>query len=113
MKVDEAMNGKDRIKWLKTVEEEFGKFEKNRYFESVERKDIDPTCTVMTSTWTMKKKASGKFRAWLNARGFEQIEGEHYDPEYMSSPVTNEATIRIVLVLIIMAEWAIYLAEVN
>ena len=36
-----------------------------------------------------------------------------YDPEHVSSPVTNEATIRIVLVLMIMAEWASYLADVN
>ena len=112
-KFEEAMNGKDQIKWLKAAEKQFGRFEKNRCFEPVERKDIDPTCTVMTSTWAMKKKASVKFRARLNARGFEQIEEEHYDPEHVFSPVTNEATIRIVLVLIIMAEWAIYLAEVN
>ena len=31
----------------------------------------------------------------------------------MSSPVTNEATIRIVLVLMITAEWASHLADVN
>ena len=104
MKFDEDMNGKDRSKWLKVVEEEFDRFEKNRCFEPVERKDIDPTCTIMMSTWAMKKKASVKFRARLDARGFEQIEGEHYDPEHVSSPVTNKATIRIVLVLMIMAE---------
>ena len=113
MKFDESMNGKDRSKWLKAVEEEVGRFEKNRCFESVERKDIDPTCTVMTGTWAMKKKASGKFRARLNACGFEQIGGEYYESEHVSSPVTNEATIRIVLVLMIMAEWASYLADVN
>ena len=113
MKFDEDMNGKDRSKWLKVVEEEFGRFEKNRCFEPVERKDIDPTCTIMMSTWAMKKKASVKFRARLDARGFEQIEGEHYDPEHLSSSVINEAMIMIVLVLMIIAEWASYLVDVN
>jgi len=27
------------------------------------------------STWAMKKKANGTFRARLNARGFEQVDG--------------------------------------
>ena len=58
MKFDEAMDGKDRNKWLKAVEKEFDRFEKNCYFEPIERKDIDPVCTVITSSWTMKKKAS-------------------------------------------------------
>ena len=113
MKFEEAINGKDRNKWLKAVEEEFERFEKNRCFEPIERTELDPACTVMTSTWAMKKKASGKFRARLNARGFEQIEGDHYDPEHVSSPVTNECTIRIVLILMIMANWSSYLADVN
>jgi len=52
----------------------------------------------------MKKKASTRYRARLNTRGFEQQEGVHYDPAQISSPVTNDATIRIVLVLMIMVD---------
>ena len=113
LKFEEAMNRKDRNKWLKAVEEEYDRFKKNGCFKPVERKYIDPTCTVMTSTWVMKKKASGKYRARLNSRDFEQIEGKHYNPDHVYSPVTNEATIRIVLVLMIMAGWSSYLADVN
>ena len=61
----------------------------------------------------MKKKASGTYRARLNARGFEQQEGVHYDPEQISSPVTNDATIRIDLVLMIMADWVSYLCDAH
>ena len=61
----------------------------------------------------MEKKASGKDSARLNARGFEEIEGEYYGLNHVSSPVTNEVTIRIVLMLIIMADWASYLADIN
>ena len=47
-----------------------------------------------------ENKVSGKFHDRLNVRG-------------LSSPVTNEATIRTVLVLMIMAAWASYLADIN
>ena len=67
----------------------------------------------MTSTWAMKKKSSGKFRARLNARGYEQVEGEHYNPNEVSSPVASDVTIRVVLVLMIMANWENYLADAN
>ena len=97
------MNGKDRNKWLKAVEEEFDRFKKNNCFKPVERKDIDPTCTVMTGTQAIKNKTSGKYRARLNARGIEEIEGGYYNPNNIFSPVTNEVTIRIVLVLMTMA----------
>ena len=67
----------------------------------------------MTSTWTMKKKSSGMFRARLNARGYAHVEGEHYNPNKVSSPVASDVTIGVVLVLVIMANWANYLAYVN
>ena len=60
----------------------------------------------------MKKKASARYRARLNARRFEQQEEVHYDPEQISSPVTNDVTIHIVLVLMIMADGASYLCDV-
>ena len=37
----------------------------------------------------------------------------HYDPEQMSSIVTNDAIIRIVLVLMIMFDWASYLCNAH
>jgi hypothetical protein len=47
----------------------------------------------------MKKKSNGKYRVILNARGYEQIDGIHFDSTSIASPVTNDATVRIVLVL--------------
>jgi hypothetical protein len=59
----------------------------------------------MTSTWAMKKKANGTFRAKLNARGYKQVDGVHYDSHNISAPVTNNVTVCIVLTLMIMADW--------
>jgi len=51
---------------------------------------------VITTKWTMKKKANGMFRARPNARGYVQIDCKHYNSDIIYSPVTNEATIHIV-----------------
>ena len=61
----------------------------------------------------MKKKANGTFRARLNARGFMQVDGVHYDSANISAPVTNDVTIRIVLVIMLMASWVGELLDIK
>ena len=58
---------------------------------------------VLTSTWAMKKKSNGKFRATVNARGYEQVNGIHYDADSMAAPAVNKITIGMVFVLMVMA----------
>ena len=59
----------------------------------------------MSSTWAMKKKSNGTHRARMNLRGFEQIEGEHYEEDKIHTPMTNETSVRITMILGIMAGW--------
>ena len=61
----------------------------------------------------MKKKANGTYRARLNARGFEQVDGTHYDKTQISSPVVNEITVRMILTLICIAHWCVMLLDVK
>ncbi len=49
----------------------------------------------------------------MNARGFKQVEGQHYDDKTISSPITNSATIRIMLTLMIMAEMLAHVVDVK
>jgi hypothetical protein len=49
----------------------------------------------------------------MNAQGFKQVEGQHYDSTTISSPVTNSATIRIVLMLMIMASMLAHVVDVK
>jgi Reverse transcriptase (RNA-dependent DNA polymerase) len=49
----------------------------------------------------------------LNARGYEQVDGEHYDEDAKAAPVVSEATIHIVLILIIMAGWCAEVLDVK
>jgi hypothetical protein len=106
MKYDEAVqHGPDKKKWKNAVQEEHNRMLKFGVWEAVRRKDVSAATKIIMSTWAMKKKASGTYRARLNARGFEQKEGLHYDGSSISAPVSNEMVIRIVLVLMIMANW--------
>ena len=68
-------------------------------------KDVPAGATVITSAWSMKKKENVTYCARLNVRGFQKVEGVHYDAEYIASPVTNDISIRIVMVLTLMAGW--------
>jgi hypothetical protein len=90
MKYDAALHGPDKIKWEKAVIEEHNRMLKFNVWKAVRRMDMSAATKVITSTWAMKKKASGMFRARINAQGFEQREGLHYDGSSISAPVSNE-----------------------
>lgn len=113
MKYEEAITGPDSDKWATEVDKEHDRMVKNKTWEAVKRSDLPPGTIPIDSTWAMKKKSNGTLRGRLNARGFKQIEGVHYDGSSIHAPVTNSATIRIVLVLMLMATWMGILLDVN
>jgi hypothetical protein len=78
----------------------------NKVWQSVPIDEIPEGTKIMTSAWAMKKKSNGTYRARINARGFEQVDGEHCDMDTKSSPVTCIVTIRIAMTLIVMTSWA-------
>lgn len=51
---------------------------------------------VLTSTWAMKEKRNGKFLVLVNAQGYKQVDGMHYDADSTAAPVVNEITICVV-----------------
>ena len=77
----------------------------NGMWEPLYKKDLPEGVRVITSTWACKKKSNGTYHGRLNARDFEQIAGKHFDPISTAAPVTNDTTIRIVLVLMLLANW--------
>jgi hypothetical protein len=69
--------------------------------------NIPAGAKILSTTWVTKKKASGRYKAHIPAREFEQREGEHFDSSDKESPVVNDSNIRIILTLIVMAGfWA-------
>ena len=79
----------------------------------MEKKNVPRGAKILTSTWAMKKKANGVRRARLNGRGYEQVDGIHYDSSSIHAPVTNDVTVRIVVTLALMAGWLGQLIDVD
>ena len=113
MKYKQAMATADREEWQKAVDEEHKKMASNNVFKVTEKKDLPDGAKVLSSTWAMKKKASGTYRARLNARGYEQLDGMHYDSTNTAAPVVHDITIRIILTMMVMANWIAYLQDVK
>eukprot|EP00957_Ditylum_brightwellii_P196189 14948784-Ditylum_brightwellii.AAC.1 len=61
----------------------------------------------------MKPKANGAKYARLNTRGYKQVDGLHYDHHNLSAPVVNDMTVRIVMILTIMAAWTAKMLDVQ
>jgi hypothetical protein len=98
----QAMKSEDVSEWKKEIEAELERFEKYKVFKPVPRRDLPDGEKVLTTTWAFKHKANGSRRGRLNARGYEQLKGEHFMADSVSSPVTNPATIRILILLLCM-----------
>jgi hypothetical protein len=113
MTYNEAINGPDGNCWKEEVDNEFNQMLKNKVFKTVLKKDLPPGTKIIDSVWAMKKKNNGTLCGQLNARGFKQVKGQHYDGMTISSLVTNSATIRIVLVLMVMASMMAHIVDVK
>jgi hypothetical protein len=79
IKFNKAMKSKDKKNWVKAVQEEYDRMIKSGAWTAVDKDTLKATDKVLTTTWAMKKKSNGSYRVRINARGFEQLEGLHYD----------------------------------
>ena len=70
------------------------------------REDLTEEDKILPKTWAMKKKASGRKKAIINACGYAQKKGEDYEENGTAAPVVNEITLRIVLALMLIARMA-------
>jgi hypothetical protein len=113
MTCNEAINGPDGEHWKVEVENEYQRMVNCKVFKPVLKSDLPPGTKIIDSVWVMKKKSNDTLRGRINARGFKQVEGQHYDGTTISSPVTNSATIRTVLVSMVMADMIAHVVDVN
>ena len=113
MKFKEAMASEDKVEWEGAVDKEHDNMETYGVWTPVKLADLPAGTKILSSTWAMKKKANGTHRARVVARGFEQVEGVHYDGASIAAPVTNDMSIRIIMVLALMAGWASKIVDVK
>ena len=112
MKLHQALQSDDKEAWEAAIADGLARFKKYSVFEVVPKKLLPPRTRPLSSTWNMKKKANGVFRARLTIRGFEQVPNIQYRPEWISAPVSNAVTIRIVLVILLMMGGYAYVIDV-
>ena len=62
-------------------------------WELVPFKEVPKWSKILTLMWAIKKKANGMYRARMNACGYEQIDGVHYNKDSKAAPVANEIVI--------------------
>ena len=98
------MNGTDNNKWTEEIKNEHEQMVMNRVWEPLDKKGLPNGVKVITSTRACKKKSNGTYHGRLNARGFEQIAGKHFDPTSTAAPMTNDTTKRIVFILMLLAD---------
>ena len=113
MKYNQAINGPDGEAWKEEIKNEHERMVKHKVFEVIDRADLPEGAKAIDSTWACKKKSNGTLRGRLNARGFKQVDGQHYDSSSIHAPVTNAVTIRVVLVLMVMAGWVANVVDVK
>ena len=61
MKYPEAMAGEDREKWKEAVEQEHDKMARMKVWRPVKLKNFPKGSKILSSTWSMKKKANGVY----------------------------------------------------
>ena len=88
----QAIKSDDVSDWKKEIKAEFDQFKK-----LILRKNLPENEKVLMTTWVFKHKANATRRGRLNARGYKQLEGEQFLADSISSPVTNPATIRVLI----------------
>ena len=104
MKFKEAMK-MDCEGWTKVVDKEHDRMIANDVWRPVPRKDVPKNAKILTSTWLCKIKSNRTKLARINGRGYKQVDGIHYNSSSISSLVTNKVSVRIVMMLAIMARW--------
>jgi hypothetical protein len=112
VKYNEAMFRPGK-KWKKAIVEEHDRMIQNAVWIPVKLNTLPSNIKPLSTTWVMKKKANGDFRARITAQGFLQEEGVHYRSDSIAVPVTNEITIKITLIMLTLAEWEVHVIYVK
>ena len=86
-----------RIKWRGAITKEYGDMVKRKVWEIKDRKEMPIERRCVKCKWVFKIKRNGVFRARLVACGYSQIPGVDFTDNY--SPVVNDVTFRLILLL--------------
>jgi hypothetical protein len=110
MYYDEAMRQPDKEQFQKAMMLEVQTHTDNGHWKIISRDDVPRGEPVLPSVWAMRRKRRiatqevYKWKARLNLHGGKQEYGLNYWETY--SPVVTWATVRLILVLVLLNRWA-------
>ncbi len=113
MKYHEAINGPDGKKWKAKLKIEHGRIVKSGVFEKVKLGKLPSDVKVIDTAWAMKKKSNGTLCGRINVCGFKKVGGQHYDASSISAPVTNDMTIKLVLMLMLASGGIAHVVDIK
>lgn len=99
----EAMLRADKEEWIKAVKQEYKNIKEKHVWKVIKRSEIQGRCSVLKTRWVFKVKNDGRYRARLVVKGYNQIPGVDYTESH--SPVANDVTIRLLLILAFTYFW--------
>jgi hypothetical protein len=98
-----AMASEDKAKWIEAMQTEFGNINEKKVWRIIKKSKVQPGKTILGTKWVFKIKGDGRYRARLVVKGYNQIPGVDFTESH--SPVANDVTIRLVLVLVVIYCW--------
>ena len=111
---EEAWNHPDpvqRARWRQAILKEFGDMKSRKVWKVMKRKDMPKNRRCVKCKWVFKIKRDGTFRARLVACGYSQIPGVDFSDNY--SPVVNDMSFRILLLIMILFGFHGMIADVE
>lgn len=101
----EAMRRRDASQWEAAIKTEFENIRSKGVWRKIKRSEMKPGANALGTKWVFKIKGDERYRARLVVQGYSQIPGVDFSESH--SPVSNDATIRIFLVLALVNNWEI------
>ena len=113
-KFQDAWNHTDpfqRQQWRDAIKKEFDKMKNLGVWKKIKRSKMPKGRRCVKHKWVLEIKRNGVFRARLVACGYSQVPGIDFQEVY--SPVVNDITIRILLIMMMVQGYDSILVDVE
>jgi hypothetical protein len=99
----QAINSTNKESWVDAMKDEFKSMAKRQVWAPCKVNNMRDGANVLDTKWVYKLKSDGRYRARLVAKGYNQIPGVDFTESH--SPVANDVSIRLVLIICLLNNW--------
>ena len=100
-----------REQWRKGIQKELEKMKELKVWRKIKKSEMEPGRRCVKHKWVFEIKRSGIFRARLVACGYSQVPGVDFEQIY--SPVANDISFRIVLIVLLKMSYDAIIFDVE